>query len=58
MSAQTAHVRMEQPVSIFREVIAVTVNLDILAATAKQVRHVTFLPWSHDSVKYSPGFPF
>ena len=36
-SAQTIHVRTEVPVSIFREVIAVIVNLDILDTTVKQV---------------------
>ena len=36
-SAQTIRVRIELPVSIFREVIAVIVNLDILETTVKQV---------------------
>ena len=37
MNAQIIHVRMELPVSIVREVIAVIVNLVFLATTVKQV---------------------
>ena len=38
MSVRTIHARTEQPVSTFREAIAVIVNLDTAAATVKQVR--------------------
>ena len=38
MSVRTIHARTEQPVSIFREAIAVIVNLDTAEATVKQVR--------------------
>lgn len=44
-SARTVHARTGLPVSIFREVIAVIVKLDILETTAKQVRkyHLLFV---------------
>ena len=38
MSVPTIHARTELPVSIFKEVIAVIVKMDILEITAKQVR--------------------